>query len=81
VTGVIRDILIFGLFVVIVLWLMTGPSEKSQSVAVVAPDSNCSERMREAEERISSLEIQVSLLAEGERKRAALLHGFETIGR
>ena len=39
------------------------------------------ERLREAEERICNLEIQLQLLAEGERERAALLHGFETIGR
>ena len=53
----------------------------SEEVTVIAdPDVPAYiERLRTAEERIHNLEIQVQLLAEGEREKAALLHGFETI--
>lgn len=73
------------LLLVLIIFLgtvfMSCLKEESPAVVVVVPTSNLEERMREAEERIHSLEIQLQMFAEGERERAALLHGFETIGR
>lgn len=54
--------------------------EVSEAVTPPSIDSAYAERLRKAEERIHNLEIQMQLLAEGERERAALLHGFGEIG-
>jgi len=80
----IMTVLILALILFLMTMFMSCSSEEATAQVrspVVSSVFVLAKRLSAAEERIHNLEIQIQLLAEGERERAALLHGFETIGR